>query len=161
MMEIVPQPLTADAFAPFGQVFATLDAPGRVDDLARLENRREQAAVMLSTVHVPPTALPLNATVLERHRFSSQTFVPMDVARYLVIVAPHAAAGGPDLAGVQAFIAGAGQGISYNTDTWHHGMTVLDRPGHFAIFMWNDGSDGDTEFLTLTKPFVVMDNTAS
>ena len=160
-MEIVPQPLTADAFAPFGQVFATLDAPGRVDDLARLENRRADAAVMLSTVHVPPTALPLNATVMERHRFSSQTFVPMDVARYLIIVAPPAAGGGPDLAGVRAFVAGAGQGISYNADTWHHGMTVLDRPGHFAIFMWNDGSDGDTEFLTLPEPFVVADSVVS
>ena len=161
MMEIVPQPLTVDAFAPFGQVFATLDAPGRVDDLARLENRRAEAAVMLSTVHVPPASLPLTATVLERHPHSSQTFVPMDVARYLVIVAPHAAAGGPDLAGVRAFIAVAGQGISYNADTWHHGMTVLDRPGHFAIFMWNDGSDGDTEFLTLPESFVVADNAPS
>lgn len=160
-MEITAQPLTPEAFAPFGQVFATLDAPGRLDDLARLENRRADAAVMLSTVHVPPTALPLNATVMERHRYSSQTFVPMDVARYLVIVAPHAADGGPDLSGVQAFIATSGQGISYNADTWHHGMTVLDRPGHFAIFMWNDGSDGDTEFLTLPAPFAVADNALS
>ncbi len=160
-MKITAQPLTPEAFAPFGQVFGRLDAAGRVDDLARLENRRADAAVMLSTVHVPPATLPLNATVMERHPYSSQTFVPMDVARYLVVVAPHTADGGPDLAGVRAFIAGAGQGISYNADTWHHGMTVLDRPGHFAIFMWNDGSDGDTEFLTLPEPFVVADSVVS
>jgi ureidoglycolate lyase len=32
-------------------------------------------------------------------------------------------------------IAGPGQGITYRMNTWHHGFTVLDRPGRFAMFM--------------------------
>ena len=33
--------------------------------------------------------LPLEVKLLERHEFSSQTFVPLDVGRWLV-VCPHA-----------------------------------------------------------------------
>ena len=38
---------------------------------------------------------PLKADLLERHEFSSQTFVPIDVARWLIVVAPHAKARRP------------------------------------------------------------------
>ncbi|HWN49036.1 MAG TPA: ureidoglycolate lyase [Xanthobacteraceae bacterium] len=34
--------------------------------------------------------LPLEVKLLERHEFSSQTFVPLDVGRWLVVVCPHA-----------------------------------------------------------------------
>jgi len=70
-----------------------------------------------------------------RHEFSSQTFVPLDVGRWLVVVCPHALLGGPDVAHGRAFIAGPDQGITYRMNTWHHGLTVLVRPGRFAIFM--------------------------
>ena len=58
---------------------------------------------------------------------------------------PHAAAGGPDASGMKAFIATGKQGVTYRPDTWHHGLTVLDRPGRFAVFMWRDGGKGDDE----------------
>ena len=44
------------------------------------------------------SSLPLTATQMERHEFSSQSFVPLEAGRWLVIVAPHAAGGGPDMA---------------------------------------------------------------
>ena len=97
---------------------------------------------------------PLKADLLERHEFSSQTFVPLDVGRWLIVVAPHATAGGPDLAGVRAFIATGKQGVTYKPNTWHHGLTVLDRPGRFAVFMWRDGGKGDEEFVPVA-PFTI------
>jgi len=39
-------------------------------------------------------------------------------------------------------------------NTWHHGFTVLDWPGRFAMFMWLDGSSGDEEFVPVT-PFTI------
>jgi ureidoglycolate hydrolase len=61
--------------------------------------------------------LPLEVKLLERHEFSSQTFVPLDVGRWLVVVCPHAPLGGPDVAHSRALIAGPDQGITYRMNT--------------------------------------------
>ncbi|CAN5803897.1 ureidoglycolate lyase [soil metagenome] len=147
-MQIDPQPLTREAFAPFGDVIDVPTEPGRIYYEEALGNLRPGARPSLSMALKEATAeRPLKAELLERHEFSSQTFVPIDAARWLIVVAPHALAGGPDLAGLTAFIATAAQGVTYRPNTWHHGLTVLDRPGRFAIFMWRDGSAGDEEFV--------------
>jgi len=155
-MMIRAEPLTAAAFAPFGAVLEPPAEPGRRYFDALLVNRRAGAQASLSIAQLEPLApLPLVATMLERHEFSSQSFLPLTPARYLVIVAPAAADGGPDPAGVRAFVAAGGQGISYHAGTWHHGMTVLDAPASFAIVMFRDGGAGDEEFVTLPAPITV------
>jgi ureidoglycolate lyase len=156
-MKHVVQPLTAEAFAPFGQVFTPPAEPGRIDDAVALDNRRAKARPMLLLATVPPSTLPLTAVKMERHPYSSQTFVPMGLSRYLVVVAPKDAQGNPDVAQVRAFVATAEQGVSYNADTWHHPVTVLDAPARFAVFMWNDGSSADTEWHDLSTPFEVCE----
>ena len=154
-MEIVPQPLTREAFAPFGDVIDVPTSTGRTYYEDALGNLRAGAHPSLSVSQREPTAdRPLRVDMLERHEFSSQTFVPLDVGRWLVIVAPHAKAGGPDLAGVRAFIASGHQGVTYRANTWHHGLTVFDRPSRFAVFMFRDGGKTDEEFVPVT-PFTV------
>jgi ureidoglycolate lyase len=154
-MEIVPQPLTKEAFAPFGDVIDVPNEPGRTYYESALGNLRPAAHPSLSlSLKAETPDRPLKAELLERHEFSSQTFVPIDVARWLIVVAPHAAAGGPDLADVKAFIATGKQGVTYKPNTWHHGLTVLDRPGRFAVFMWRDGGKGDEEFVPVA-PFTI------
>ena len=108
-----------------------------------LENLRATAKPRLTLATAAPRTLPLTATEMERHMQSSQTFVPLDVGRWLVVVCARAPLGGPDVAHGRALIAGPDRGITYRTNTWHHGFTVLDRPGRFAMFMWLDGSSGD------------------
>ena len=154
-MEITPQPLTRQAFAPFGDVIDIPDQAGRTYYEDALGNLRPGAHPSLS-VSLKPELVDrsLRAELLERHEFSSQTFVPIDVQRWLIVVAPHAGTGGPDLAGVRAFIATGRQGVTYKANTWHHGLTVLDRPGRFAVFMWRDGTKGDEEFVSV-KPFTI------
>ena len=157
-MTLQPQPLTAEAFAPFGDVFSRLEQPGRVYTEAALGNSRPQAWPSLSVAHKAPLATAplqlLQVLELERHAHSSQSFVPLEAGRWLVVVAPHAAAGGPDGSQARAFIASAHQGVTYRANTWHHGLTVLDQPAHFAIFMWRDGTADDEEFAPVT-PFAV------
>ena len=41
----------------------------------------------------PTPDRPIVVNLLERHEFSSQTFIPIDVDRWLIVVAPHAACG--------------------------------------------------------------------
>jgi ureidoglycolate lyase len=154
-MEIVPQPLTKDAFAPFGDVIDVPNEPGRQYYEDALGNLRPAAHPSLSlSLKAETPDRPLEADLLERHEFSSQTFVPIDVARWLIVVAPHAKAGGPDLSGVKAFIATGKQGVTYKPNTWHHGLTVLDKPGRFAVFMWRVGGKGDEEFVPVA-PFTI------
>ena len=147
-MELIPQPLTKEAFAPFGDVIDVPDVPGRTYYEDALGNLRSTAHASLSvSLKAETPDRPLRSDYLERHEFSSQTFVPLDVERWLIVVAPHAAAGGPEVSGMKAFIATGKQGVTYRPDTWHHGLTVLDRPGRFADFMGRDGGKGDEEFV--------------
>lgn len=146
-MEIVPQKLTAEAFAPYGEVFEAPTEAGRKYYEEALGNLRPDAKPSLSLTHrVETPDRPLRSQTMERHEFSSQTFVPVDVGRWLVLVAPHAPTGGPDMTKARAFIASGKQGVTYRPNTWHHGLTVLDRPGRFAVFMWRAGTR-DEEFV--------------
>ena len=154
-MQIEPQPLTREAFAPFGDVIDVPSAAGRTYYEDALGNLRADARPSLSvSQREPSTERPIRAELLERHEFSSQTFVPLDVARWLIVVAPHAKAGGPDVTQVRAFIATGKQGVTYKPNTWHHGLTTLDRPGRFAVFMFRDGVKGDEEFVPVA-PFTI------
>ena len=153
-MEIVPQPLTKEAFAPFGDVIDVPQQAGRTYYEDALGNLRPEAKASLSmTFRLPTPDRPLKSEMMERHEFSSQSFVPVDVGRWLIVVAPHAATGGPEMGAARAFIANGQQGVTYKPDTWHHGLTTLDKPGRFAVFMWRAGSK-DEEFVPVA-PFTV------
>ena len=155
-MRLILEPLTAEAFAPFGEVLACPEEPGRVYIEAALDNRRAQAKPSLSFSTKEPVALPLASTTMERHLHSSQSFVPMDAGRWLVLVAPHGADGGPDMTKARAFLARPDQGVTYAANVWHHPSTVFDRIARFAIFMWKDGSSDDDEFVQV-PPFTVVE----
>ena len=155
--KIIAEPLEASGFSAFGEVIQAPPEGRRQFFNERLENNRPAARVDLSLATITPVdRLPLPATVMERHPFSSQTFLPLKASRYLVIVAPDGDHGGPDLAGVRAFVAGGDQGITYRCGVWHHGVTVLDEAAVIAVLMWCDGSSGDEEFLDLDTPFEVV-----
>jgi ureidoglycolate lyase len=157
VLRLLTEPLTADAFAPFGEVLSVPDAAGRNYYGSALSNRRTLARPSISLLRKQEVAsLPLAAAQMERHEFSSQSFVPLDAGRWLVVVAPHADRGGPDMQTARAFLAGPGQGVTYGANVWHHPLTILDRPGSFAVFMWLEGSSTDDEFVTLSEPVTIV-----
>lgn len=155
---IALEPLTAEAFAPFGDVLAPPETPGRIFFDEALANAREQASPSLSISRVAPRAAgPFVATIMERHAFSSQSFVALSAKRWLAIVAPADVDGRPDMARLRAFVAGPEQGVTYRASTWHHPLTVLDAPAIFAVFMWRDGTAGDEEFLDVAPVTINLD----
>ena len=151
---LIAQPLTTEAFAPFGRVIAAPEKPGRAFLGSLIENRRDAAALDFSLTHTAASALPFEAKLMERHPLSSQAFLALDVARFLVIVAPTIE-DGPDMSRAQAFIGSAGQALVYAPATWHHGMVALDRPGRFAIIMWCAEDGRNDEFHALAQPVMV------
>ena len=138
MTVIKPQPLTADAFAPFGDVLEATGKPdkiinngfcGRYHDRARLDFGPDGRAG-ISVFKAEPRALPYTLDLLERHPDGAQAFIPMSLDAYLVTVAEDAN-GTP--VNIRAFIAGPGQGINYHRNTWHGVLTPLSAPGLFAV----------------------------
>lgn len=153
MRELPLTKLTEAAFAPFGTLVEYETTRERRKLVEELQNTRAEARANLDLVTVAAKqALPITATVMERHEFSSQSFVPIDVGRYLVVVAPDAPAGGPDMARAVVFAANGRQSVTYRIGVWHHPLTPLDRDGVFAIVTFRAGDQRDDEFVTLQEP---------
>ena len=137
MRTIKAEPLTAEAFAPFGEVLEATGEPdriinqglcGRWHDRAQLDFSDGRAGI--SIFKAEPRALPYELTLMERHPEGSQTFIPMNAEPFLVIVAPDKA-GAPGTP--RAFLTRPGQGVSYRRGVWHGVLTPLAEPGLFAV----------------------------
>jgi ureidoglycolate lyase len=155
MIEIVAGPLQHDAFASFGAILRAPAEVARIQFPNALQNRRAGAQPTLTASRSLPATLPLTSQVMERHRYSTQTFLPLDASRYLIVVAPNESGGAPDMTAARAFLVPGDTGISYRADTWHHAHTVLDRPASFAVLMWRDGTADDIEIRQLDGPFMI------
>lgn len=132
-----PEPLTAAAFAAFGDVLETAGPPdrlinaglcGRWHDRARLDFVDGRAG--LSIFDAEPRALPYAFDLVERHPEGSQAFLPMTEAPFLVIVAADET-GTPGTP--RAFLTSGAQGINLHRGTWHGVLTPLASPGRFAV----------------------------
>lgn len=132
------QPLTAEAFAPYGEVLDTAGAPdklinqglcGRYHDRATL-NFTQEGSAGISLFKAELRALPYTLDMMERHPLGSQAFLPMSMDAFLVIVAPDDA-GKPGTP--LAFRTAEGQGINFHRNTWHGVLTPLSGPGLFAV----------------------------
>ncbi|MFN4278039.1 MAG: ureidoglycolate lyase [Ferrovibrio sp.] len=156
---IAAQPLAASSFRDYGHVLSLAEA-GRVYHGGLIENRRPHAQLDLSLALVDAGVLPFALRLFERHPFSAQAFIPIDVAGYLVTVCPDDGTGQPDPSRAVSFMAGPDQAIVYAAGAWHHPMVALQRPGRFAIVMWTTGDDGDEELVPLAAPMQVINKTS-
>ena len=159
------EPLSAEAFAPFGDV-VTADDSGRPanhgtaarhDHLARLECKIPGATPNLALFDVRGENLPLRLRGLERHPGTTQAFIPMTAARYLVVVCPDDGAGRPDAGALRAFAAPGDVAINYRAGAWHHPLIALDADARFAMLAWEDGTAADTETADLPAPVTVAE----
>ena len=135
--QVVIQPISAEAFAPFGEVIEVAGEPdkiinqgqcGRYHDRASLDFVEGRAGVSLFNAN--PRALPYTLDLVERHPEGSQLFIPMSEHPFLVIVAPDE---GGTPGRPLAFETKAGQAINFHRGTWHGIRTPLHAPGLFAV----------------------------
>jgi ureidoglycolate lyase len=148
--------LTAEAFAPYGQVLqGTGPATERREFASRMQNGRPQARPNMTYMKVSPAAAPFLVRAVERHPFSNQTFVPLNGTPHLVAVCPSTAAGDPIVGRLQVFVASGAQAVNYDANVWHAPRTALGAPGEFIMFRWDDGGEQDTELRLLDVPIPV------
>lgn len=134
MRQIRTEPLTAAAFAPWGEV---LEATGdfRLINAGLCRRHHDRAGLDfgpagragISIFKAELRSLPYDFDLIERHPDGSQAFIPMSADPFLVIVA-H----GPD-ATPRAFLTDGAQGINLRRGTWHGVLTPLAGPGLFAV----------------------------
>lgn len=130
------EPLSAEAFAPFGQVIEADHARShlineglcrRYHALATAEPG-EDGAVILSIFRATAWPRPIRIRMLERHPLGSQAFVPMERQLWLAVVAER-----PEPAACRAFLARGDQGLQYARGVWHHPLLALAPVHDFLV----------------------------
>ena len=162
MGSILIEPLTAEAFAPFGQVIELAGAnhypinagmTERYHDLARVELGGVHARPLISIFRGQPYSLPLSLTLVERHPLGSQAFYPLGNASWLVIVAEDDS-GTPTR--LRAFRPSPGQGVNIAMNTWHGVLTPLEAESDFIVI--DRGGDGNNlEEHVFERPHLVTE----
>lgn len=142
------EPITPEAFAPYGTLLVGPESGPRQDRAAEIANGRPGAGLNLALVRSEPFAETMPLRRLERHPHSAQAFLPLAVGEYLVVVAPDAD-GRPDEARLRAFRVPAGTGIVYRGGAWHAHMTTMTAPGTFAMLVHEDGTPEDCVFASI------------
>ena len=138
MKTLRPEPLTKQAFAPFGDIVETDGAAHfginqgfaeRFNDLANVDVTSEGGTTNVSLCEAKPRPSPIAIKLMERHPLGSQIFFPLQDRPWLVVVCadPH------DASTYRAFTASGKQGVNYSRNAWHHPLLVLDAASRFLI----------------------------
>ena len=135
-----PEPLTAERFAPFGDVVEAAAGTRaamnearfqRFGDLCNIDMADDgQVAISIARCRVA-TSLPYRFNMVERHPLGSQAFIPLSSARLVIVVAPPEAS--VDAADLRAFVTNGRQGVNYRRGTWHMPLIAFEEGQEFLI----------------------------
>ncbi|KAJ3305509.1 hypothetical protein HDV03_001375 [Kappamyces sp. JEL0829] len=168
MQSLAILPLTQKSFEPYGDVLAcnresrggsmaNQGSATRFNHLTQLVNLRNgkewgvaqdlqspPARLNVCIFHSLPREIPFSVKLLERHKYSSQAFIPMSSqpCAYLVVVARNdPVRDQPDMSTLRAFMASSLQAFNYHAGTWHHPMIALYAPIDFLCLVYERGPD--------------------
>ena len=136
MSELFIEPLTREAFAPFGEVIETAGAESfpinegtttRFHALATADPGPDGQAIV-SIFRGTRRPDPIAIRMLERHPLGSQAFMPLAAYDWLVVVADE-----PKTEALRCFRAHGEQGVNYARGVWHHPLLVLVPVQDFVV----------------------------
>ena len=139
VIALLPQPLTSERFAQYGDVIeASLDKSNamnearfeRFDNLCDVDLGDGDVAISVARCRTP-TSLPLRVDMVERHPLGSQAFVPLTRSRMVVVVAPPGES--VDASQLRAFVTNGRQGINYHRGAWHMPLIAFDAGQEFLV----------------------------
>jgi len=133
-------PLSAEAFAPYGDVIEASEKTKKISinygnttrfhDLMKVDVADEDGEPCVSIFRSTPLTLPITIKLMEYHPFGSQAFIPLGHEPYLLVVAN---AGDFNANKIKAFIARSDQGVNYHKGTWHHFSLALNHTSDFLV----------------------------
>lgn len=141
------EPLTAQAFAPFGQVIEADHARSLAINAGRCRRYHalavaepgEGGRAILSIFRATPWPRPIRVTMLECHPLATQAFVPMQRQQWLAVVAER-----PEPAACRAFLVRGDQGLQFSRGVWHHPLLAL-APVHDFLVVDREGPGANLE----------------
>ncbi|PYE87312.1 ureidoglycolate lyase [Phyllobacterium leguminum] len=154
------EPLTKEAFEPFGEVIGPDPSSMRLINggtteryhaLFTPEAAGEDARIIVSLFRGQPRKFPYILDMMERHPLGSQSFSPLSGRPFLVAVAPDVN-GKPDRPRV--FLAKGGQGVNYRRGTWHHPLMALGDASDFLV-VDREGPGSNLEEYFYDERFII------
>jgi ureidoglycolate hydrolase len=154
--ELKIEPLTAEAFRPFGTIFDAKQRPSRRRTLIYDRGFAVVGRTVVGVIWQPFAGLMF--TELERHFNITQAFVPMSGSLSVVAVAaptdPENPEDVPPPQRVRAFLIDGTVGFRYKVGTWHSlNRYVLHPPG--ATFVIINVEPNPTEVVDYGRKFGV------
>ena len=149
-LSLTPQPLTAEAFAAFGDVIEARSGmvininqgtSQRFHDLARVDVASGEGHPLVNIFRASPYPEPLTLSMMEKHPLGSQLFMPLQDHAYLVAVAQ--ASDQVSAGDITVFSASGNQGVNFRPGIWHHPLLVLAQQDFLVV---DRGGKGDNLF---------------
>lgn len=143
VVKIKAEPLTSEAFRPFGQVVG--------QDEIGLELKNKEAFRM-GIIHMRNRGYQIDR--MNHHKNSTQALVPLEGKACLVVVAPPGAKfkKPKDLAQIKAFLCDGSVGINIGLKTWHQALLPIG-PEMNMVNVQGVNSTKDTHVCDFQKTF--------
>lgn len=162
MQTLTLEPLTVDAFAPFGTVMDIADAEKRMINggtterfhaLATADTETSGGRTILSLFRGQPRSFPYSVAMMERHPLGSQAFFPVTQRDWIAVVAPdvNGRPGQP-----RAFLVPGSVGVQYARNVWHHPLIAVGAPCDFLV-MDRDGAGTNLEEVDYDTAYLIAD----
>ena len=139
-IKLTPEKLTTENFSQFGEVisienkeFITINDgyANKYADLAQVDTQEENGQTSVHIFVATKRQFPLQITMLEKHPFFSQTFIPRGNTPFIVVVSPSAEE--PVIENIRAFISNGEQGVNYSRGVWHFPLISVRDDAQFIV----------------------------
>ena len=160
MRELLLEPLTAEAFAPFGAVMDVGAAELRMINggtterfhaLAMADTATGGGETILSLFRGQPREFPYAIHMMERHPLGSQAFFPVTRGDWIAVVAPD---DGERPGQPRAFLVPGHIGVQYARNVWHHPLIAVGRVSDFLV-MDREGDGVNLEEASYDVPYLI------
>ena len=158
---LVLEPLTAEAFALFGEVIQRQGVSpeiinyGRTQkfaDLARIDTAEGDGETTVHLYRSQAVTLPFLVERMERHPLGSQAFMPLHQQPFPVVVAPPG--DDPEVQAIKGFISNGEQGINLHKGVWHHYQVSLSGISDYLVID-RTGPQNNCEEWVLDRPLMI------
>ena len=150
-IKLTPEELTEENFADFGEVVSIQSKQSKTinngfaekfADIASLDTKEDQGQTSVHIFVAKSRQFPLHISMLEKHPYFSQTFIPRHSSPFIVVVAPPSEK--PSIEKIKAFITNGEQGINYSRGVWHFPLISIKDNSQFIVIDRKHNEDIDT-----------------